>query len=434
MIKDLLDFIEKEVRTNPFFSTAFFVGAVGFVALYARQAAALAYTWLRNRLIYRATILQSDSLFYDFEVWFYAHYHRKYRDVEASSTLRVGDGGVVAPGHPMNPAKNYEVFYKQNQGLFVIRYDGKYLLVQKGREKLDAAQSFSSLFLNQYTISGFMARTQIDELLKESQRLADSKQQPNQIRIYDHSQWGEWRTAGSIQNKQLDHIILPAREKRELIEDLDAFTRSREWYAKTGIPYKRGYLLHGPPGNGKSSLSFSIANHLQRDLYCIDLGSFNGSPELKTAFSNIGHNSILLIEDVDSYFEGRKTKGEGKISFSSFINCLDGAFYKEGLITIITTNHLDKLDPALLRSGRMDMKLEVKRPGLEEVNRYLDVFYGPDMVRLHAYTRDISMCEVQEICLRHRDSPKSAGFELAGLPQTNGFKLSGGNAKTIFQN
>lgn len=131
------------------------------------------------------------------------------------------------------------------------------------------------------------------------------------------------------------------------------------------------------------------------------------------AFQNIdGEKAILLIEDIDSIFVQRNNVDENcKISFSAFLQCLDGASFKEGLIVIITTNHIDKLDSALLRAGRMDIKVEIPLPSIEQVQEYLDKFYEMPS-KLYAYQAKLSMAEVQNVCLQNRNNPVAAVEEL----------------------
>jgi len=136
----------------------------------------------------------------------------------------------------------------------------------------------------------------------------------------------------------------------------------------------------------------------------MDLNSIEDNDSLRNAFQSLPKNAILLIEDIDSFFDKRKVvKKDSEISFSTFINCLDGAFYKDGLITIITTNYLAKLDSALIRSGRMDYKTEVKNPTKELIERYMQVFYSDNSIKLDTYSESLSMSDVQNRCLGNKD-------------------------------
>ena len=122
----------------------------------------------------------------------------------------------------------------------------------------------------------------------------------------------------------------------------------------------------------------------------------------------MAEKSILLIEDIDKVFAGRENVSDkANITFSALLNCLDGAFYKHGLITIITTNHIEKLDEALLRTGRIDNKIEIPLPTDKEISEYLAVFYKkPTFVIQGKF--NLKMSDVQEICLKNKNSIEGA--------------------------
>jgi len=96
-------------------------------------------------------------------------------------------------------------------------------------------------------------------------------------------------------------------------------------------------------------------------------------------------------------------EGKSKISFSALLNCMDGAFSKYGIITIMTTNHADRIDDALIREGRIDMKIKIDNPEKEMVEEYLTMFYGKE-AKLVEYENTISMSKIQEVCLQNKDN------------------------------
>jgi chaperone BCS1 len=162
----------------------------------------------------------------------------------------------------------------------------------------------------------------------------------------------------------MESVILDMNTKFELEEDLNKFLVSQEKYIDLGILYKRGYLLYGPPGTGKTSLIFAIASFTKRDLSFLSLRNLSDSAAIG-AFSALNPNTILVLEDVDCMVMATKKRGSvhieevgGKsVSLSTLLNLLDGAFSREGIITIMTTNHMDDIDPALLRPGRIDHRV-----------------------------------------------------------------------------
>ena len=128
----------------------------------------------------------------------------------------------------------------------------------------------------------------------------------------------------------------------------------------------------------------------------MNLNSISDDIYLQRAFQDMKENSVLLIEDIDSVFTNRDNK-ESKVSFSSLLNCLDGVFYKHNSIIIMTTNHVDKLDPALIRTGRIDLKVSIDNPTEKEVSDFLSFFYN-DTIEIKSIS-DFSMSDVQNICI-----------------------------------
>jgi chaperone BCS1 len=162
--------------------------------------------------------------------------------------------------------------------------------------------------------------------------------------------------------------------------------------------------LYGPPGTGKTTLSLAIANYTKRRVYCLNMNSLENDARMYQAFSAMSENAILLIEDIDKVFCGRdNVEQKAGITFSTFLNCMDGALYKHGILSIITTNHLDKLDEALLRTGRTDLKIEVPLPGSKEIAEYLAVFYNKPIFALEG-GYSYKMSDIQEICLQNKNN------------------------------
>jgi mitochondrial chaperone BCS1 len=174
--------------------------------------------------------------------------------------------------------------------------------------------------------------------------------------------------------RRRETLAIDAVTETELFRDLDRFLQSRDLYRQRGIPWRRGYLFYGPPGTGKSSLIQAIASHYDRQLVSLSLTDMDDSALLR-AWSEITATSIVALEDIDSVFAGRKPLGE--LSFSALLNTLDGAGAVEGSITILTTNHHEQLDPALIRPGRCDRSFELGYLTAESCAKMFGCFF-PD--------------------------------------------------------
>ncbi|XP_068345312.1 AAA-ATPase At3g28510-like [Pyrus communis] len=172
--------------------------------------------------------------------------------------------------------------------------------------------------------------------------------------------------------------------KQEIMDDLMAFSKAEEFYKSTGRAWKRGYLLYGPPGIGKSTMIAAMANLLGYNLYDLELTSVKNNIELRKLLLETSNKSVIMIEDIDCSFDltGQRSKkndkviekedtGDGKekeanilshVTLSGLLNFIDGlwsAYKGERLIVIFTTNYVEKLDAALTRKGRLDKHIEL---------------------------------------------------------------------------
>lgn len=147
-----------------------------------------------------------------------------------------------------------------------------------------------------------------------------------------------------------------------------------------GIPYRRGYLLHGAPGSGKSSFIMALAGYLDYNICLLNLSERGMTDDRLThLLSNVPERSIILLEDIDAAFTGRQGSGEdgyqANVTFSGLLNALDGVASGESRIVFMTTNHVDKLDTALVRPGRADVIAELGDAEPEQVRRLVKRFY-----------------------------------------------------------
>jgi mitochondrial chaperone BCS1 len=377
------------MNINELVTTGAIMSAVGTLIYSLRTIPMFLIKRLRRRFIYFATIYQYDDLYEALEKWLYKHHGNVFRDVEA--TLGIADD---MPRTARRTKRR--VSYKQEDALFLFKYQGRRIVIAKDRERIDRAQTSKEFFFRRFYIWGWFGRPAINALFEEVAQWYQSIREENTVKVHVHSSYGEWTNAHDIRVKPLSNVIIPENERLLLEKDVNKFLTGEQWYLRRGVPYKRGYCLYGPPGNGKTSLAQAIAASAERDIYMVSLNSFDGDSGLIRSFAQMGPDALILIEDIDKAYDGRETVGT-KASFSALLNCLDGVLYKHGTITIITTNHFEKLDPALIRDGRMDLRLEIENPGQEEIAAYLQMFYGDKVTA--EFLPGKSMAEIQGICM-----------------------------------
>ncbi|KAF8087772.1 hypothetical protein N665_0568s0032 [Sinapis alba] len=227
----------------------------------------------------------------------------------------------------------------------------------------------------------------------------------------NHRNQTKWSHVTFEHPASFDTLAMEEKKKEEIKNDLVKFSKSKDYYKMIGKAWKRGYLLFGPPGTGKSTMIAAMANFLEYDVYDLELTTVMDNTQLRSLLIETSTKSIIVIEDIDCSLnltaqrkrkkeeeeeagdekkavekkavekkmndEGEKK--ESKVTLSGLLNFVDGLWSACGgeRIIVFTTNFVDKLDPALIRKGRMDKHIEMSYCSFEAfkvlAKNYLDV-------------------------------------------------------------
>lgn len=247
----------------------------------------------------------------------------------------------------------------------------------------------------------------------------------------------EWAPFGEPRRRrEFESVILDSDIAERILSDVEDFLNSRDWYYQRGVPYRRGYLLHGPPGCGKTSYITALAGKLEYDICQMNLSNSALSDERLAYLLNVAPpKSFILLEDIDAAFLSREDidfsrsayQGLGRVTLSGILNVLDGVASAEERILFMTTNYPEKLDPALTRPGRVDMKVYIGYASDTQLARAFERFYPPELSQVHGETFvgaietakkqiklpkkkkvELSMADVQSFFLMHKDNPHDA--------------------------
>lgn len=190
---------------------------------------------------------------------------------------------------------------------------------------------------------------------------------------------GDWSNEGYKRSRPPKSVILPEGQLESIVRDMKDFCArdTKAWYEAHGLPHRRSYLFHGPPGCGKTSTIRMIAGMFRLNACFLSLTANDFSNQvLQDALSSIPRRALLVLEDVDVLFnEDRKSETATALTFSGMLNALDGLISVDGIITIFTTNHIEKLDPALIRGGRVDRRFEFVHPSQKQMCALFLSFY-----------------------------------------------------------
>lgn len=237
----------------------------------------------------------------------------------------------------------------------------------------------------------------------------------------NHSAGLVQRHLTNFKRRTFENTFIPSEQEKLIKESIDTFKSKREWYIKNNIPYHFGFLLYGRGGTGKTSIAQAIAEYAGAQLISFPGDRISELPKMMGGFIStvsIDKNTyrVILIEDIDCGFaekaidteydeeSGEFKSIERKVGLASILNALDGMSAPTNAIYVFTTNHIEKLDPALIRPGRCDVKLEIPAVTRETFIKFINYHYkcgaAKNSFQDMNFDTDITFAELQILVMK----------------------------------
>lgn len=392
------------MSTNPIIAATLAAMVIGFITGLVRSAPGKITNGVSSRFISTLT-LKLDANWENREIynlvtrWLYGR-SKSWSKSYAVSRVDPSDGAPILQEEE-SPKVTYKLrcgvgthFFFFNKKLFWYRIE------QDTGGKSDS-------FRETLALKCFSFRPKaLEDLLNEATYIEDNF---DNLCIYQYA-IGEGYRKVITQKRILEGVVSTGNVGERILGNIQDFFKDKEWMIKAGIPYKINFLLHGVPGTGKTSLIRAIATSVGRPLYTINVRKISDD-KLMSAISDIKPGSILVFEDIDCLGDTFRKRQEGEttrpssetslsdsVSLSGILNTLDGIVPLNNMIVFMTTNHIDKIDPAILRKGRTDFTYEVKPLDGEAVSRFSNYIYGSPI----RFNSTITGADLQHLAIENK--------------------------------
>ncbi|GFO00886.1 mitochondrial chaperone bcs1 [Plakobranchus ocellatus] len=391
---------------NPYFGAGAGLFGIGLLAAAGRKSLQGASILFRRHCMITMEVTSRDKSYHWLLQWI-TKYGTRTQHLSVETEFQQTAAGQIKTRFHFVPSPGNHYFWHKNS----------LIIVERNREN-KLAEVFETVTLTSFGRN----REMFMNILDEARSLALQSTAGQTVMYTGYG--SEWRPLGYPRRKRpLDSVVLDKGLSEYILNDIQEFINNPKWYLDRGIPYRRGYLLYGPPGCGKSSFIMALAGALDFSICVLNLSDKGMSDDrLSHLLTNAPEQSIILLEDIDAAFVSRDLaaenpvmyQGMGRLTLSGLLNALDGVASTEARILFMTTNYIDRLDKALIRPGRVDLKELIGHTTDHQLQEMFMRFYPEEpassaedfSVSVLSLGHPVSSAQVQGFFMLHKHDPK----------------------------
>jgi len=386
------------IKENQFLLAGLGVGSFGLISFWIKDVPLKVFSFLKRQLTTDLILQNNDNVFYYMLKWIKdENKNKNFR------TLKLNNGKY---------GTNEETILSMGYGSHFIWYKRNLLYISYNKEK----ESISDRIKESVSITKLGRSKKLFEELTTDINLKNEDN--SKIKLFKMNDY--WNYLKDIRRRDLNSVFIENNKKELITNNIKKFINSEEWYIKNGIPYQYGILLYGKPGTGKTSLIKAIASKFDYKIYYLPPSQLM---YIERAFNSLPEKAIIVIEDIDTNSttqcrSNKESKTENKpnsdadliaqfmpFNLSDVLNAIDGLCNTHNRLLICTTNHVENLDKALIRPGRIDLTIEIGYANTEILQDFLNTFFPNNNIKVKniKIKKEITVAYLQSLVLLGKD-------------------------------